>query len=73
MTVYRYYCKLRPPMPGGIPRDGLVRTASFDYPQTFNGVGGWGWAEYSRPLTEKEIADHELAASLNNPLTYEGR
>lgn len=70
MKVYRYYCQYRPPMPGAIPSDGLVNIASFDYKQSYNGVGCWGWAEYNRPLTEKEIGDYELAASPNNPLDY---
>ena len=70
MNVYRYYCKYRPPMPGSIPRAGLVHTADFDWPQSFNGIGAWGWAEYDRALTEKEISDYELAASPNNPLEY---
>ena len=70
MKVYRYYCQYRPPMPGAIPRDGLVNIASFDYKQSFNGVGCWGWAEYNRPLSEKEIGDYELVASPNNPLDY---
>ena len=70
MKVYRYYCRLRPPMPGGIPRDGLVRIADFDWPQSFAGVTAWGWIECSRELTEKEISDYELAASPNNPLDY---
>ena len=70
MKVYRYYCQYRPPMPGAIPRDGLVNIASFDYKQSYNGVGCWGWAEYNRPLTENEIGDYELAASQNNPLDY---
>ena len=71
MKVYRYYCRFRPPMPGGIPREGLVHTGEYDYPQTFNGVGAWGVAEYDRELTEKEIDDYELAPSKNNPLEYD--
>ena len=70
MKVYRYYCKFRPPMPGAIPRDGLVSTSDYDWPQSFDGVSAWGIAEYSRPLTDQEISDYELAASRNNPLTY---
>ena len=58
-------------MPGAIHRDGLVNIADFDYPQSFNGISAWGWAEYNRPLTEKEIHDYELAASPNNPLEYQ--
>ena len=70
MKVYRYYCKYRPPMPGGIPLNGLVNTAGYDWPQSFNGIGAWGFAEYNRELTPKEIDDYELAASPNNPLDY---
>ena len=70
MKRYRYYTRLRPPMPGGIPRIGLENIASFDWPQSFNGTCAWGWAEYSRELTEKEVNDYELAASPNNPLEY---
>lgn len=68
--VYRYYTKFRPPMPGGIPREGLLGTASYDWPQSFSGQGVWGWAEYDRELTAKEIDDYELVASRNNPLVY---
>ena len=71
-TIVCYYCRFRPPMPGAIPRQGLIRVCAYDYPQSFNGIGAWGFAEYDRPLTEKEIADYELAASRNNPLEYEG-
>ena len=67
---YRYYCKHRPPMPGAIPRAGLVRISGFNYKQCLAGVGAWGWAEYSRPLSDEEIAQYELAPSRNNPLNY---
>ena len=70
MKVYRYYCRFRPPMPGAVPREGLVHVGSYDYPQSFNGIGAWGFAEYDRELTPKEINDYELAASKNNPLEY---
>lgn len=70
--VYRYYCRFRPPMPGAIPRQGLVRAFSYDQKQTFDGVGAWGFAEYDHPLTVQEISAYDLAESKNNPLTYEG-
>jgi len=70
MKVYRYYCQYRPPMPGAIPRDGLVHIGEYDYKQSFNGIGAWGFAEYDRELSEKEINDYELAPSPNNPLEY---
>ena len=71
MKVYRYYCRFRPPMPGSIPRQGLIRAYEYDYPQSFNGVSAWGFAEYDRPLTAQEIKDYELADGKNNPLEYE--
>lgn len=72
MEVYRYYCRLRPPMPGGIPRLGLVHTGEYDWPQSFDGVTGvWGFADYNRILTDKEVNDYELVASKNNPLEYD--
>lgn len=70
MKVYRYYCQYRPPMPGAIPRDGLVHIGEYDYKQSFNGIGAWGFAEYDRELSEEEINDYELAPSPNNPLEY---
>lgn len=68
--VYRYYCQYRPPMPGAIPREGLVNVAEYDYPQSFNGIRAWGYVEYDRKLTDKEVYSYELAPSINNPLEY---
>ena len=71
-TVYRYYCQFRPPMPGAIPRQGLDRVACYDYKQAVgNDIYAWGYAEYTRPLTDDEIYHCELAASPNNPLEYD--
>ena len=70
MKLYRYYCRMRPPMPGSVPRDGLDRVYSFDTRESVNGVEAWGFAEYTRELTEKEIADYELVACKGNPFIY---
>ena len=70
-TVYRYYTRLRPPMPGAIPRQGLVRAYSYDYKQCIRGVGALGFAEYDRELTAEESAQYELSPSHNNPLQYD--
>ena len=67
MKVYRYYCRFRPPMPGAIPRKGLVEVASFDGPQTLDGIRTWGYAEYNRELTDREIADYELVVLPEKP------
>lgn len=71
-TVYRYYTRFRPPMPGAIPREELDRVHSFDTRQLVDGVEAWGFAEYTRQLTEKEVRDYELAACAQNPLESEG-
>ena len=70
--VYRYYCRYRPPMPGSIPRVGLVNVGAYDMPMSFDGIGNlWGYAEYNRILTDKEINDYELVESKRNPLNYD--
>ena len=70
--VYRYYTPDRPPMPGAVPRDGLDRIACYDTRQSVgSGISAYGYAEYTRPLTDKEISDYELAQSPNNPLRYD--
>lgn len=66
MKVYRYYCRFRPPMPGAIPKQGLVNLTSFDYRQSYDGIECWGWVEYDRELTKDEINDYELAKSSND-------
>lgn len=68
--VWRYYLRFRPPMPGAIPKNGIDRVVSFDWPQSFDGVSSWGYVEYTRCLTDKEIDDYELVGSKNNPLEY---
>ena len=71
MSLYRYYCKYRPPMPGGIPREGLIYVHSYDNVQSVDGVTAWGYVEYSRKLTEREVDDYELVASKQNPIYFE--
>ena len=64
--AYRYYCKTRPPMIGGIPQGGiLIDAAMFDERQYVPEIDGmaWGWVEYDHPLTAAEIADYELTSA----------
>jgi len=58
---YRYYCLERPAGPGAIPR-GVVVITNFDERKTADEIGrmAWGWVEYERELTEKEIREYEL-------------
>lgn len=57
MTVYRYACPERPPMPGTVPRE-MIGISSEE--QTINGRNVWGIVDYNRKLTEKEVYDYEL-------------
>lgn len=62
-TRYRYYTLYRPPMPGGIPKQGLLSIHEYEDRLLVTSINRWAWgyAEYSRKLTEKEISDYELA------------
>lgn len=57
--VARYALLMRPPMPGAMPREGLMECREISG-TTPGGHHAWGWAEYNRRLTEKEISDYEL-------------
>ena len=54
--TYSYLCRMRPPMPGAVPRDGLleVRYLTSEKGKLFQ---GWGIVTYDRKLTQEE-ADH---------------
>lgn len=58
MKKYRYGCRMRPPGPGAVPRDGLIRCV-YDYamwlPDEY-----WGGVEYNRPLTPEEVDHYDL-------------
>ena len=62
MKTYRYYCLYRPPMPGTIPR-GTINIKDFGKREAIPGINrqAWGYAEYDRKLTTREIYDYELA------------
>lgn len=59
MKRYRYGCLLRPPAPGAVPSFGLCSVQYNDEPNE-NSAARWGWVEYDRPLTAKEIEQYEL-------------
>ena len=64
--MYRYYCIMRPPAPGAIPR-GAALTNAYEERQYIPEIDrmAWGWVEYMNPLTPAEIADYELMAEPN--------
>ena len=55
----KYATLMRPPGPGAVPREGWIDT-SFDELTTPSGHHAWGWVEYNRKLTQKEIDDYEF-------------
>lgn len=63
---YRYYCLERPAGPGAIPR-GVVVITNFDQREMVDEIRreAWGWIEYERALTEKEMRDYELMEAGN--------
>lgn len=66
----RYYCPMRPPAPGAIPNDGLVSIQSNNY-RTYDANAGrevWGYVEYNRLLSRKEIRNYELIPAPDNTL-----
>lgn len=57
----RYYCRLRPPSPGEIPR-GATNVCDFGrrrYDVDFGGYA-WGWAEYPTPLEDGVAEGYEV-------------
>lgn len=56
---YKYYLTKRPPSIGTQPKDTTMIVA-FDEKKEYDGIPCWGYVEYDRPLTEKELSDYEL-------------
>lgn len=59
MIIARYALLMRPPMPGAVPRNGLIECQEIRG-VTPSGRAAWGWAEYNRLLSDQEIASYEL-------------
>lgn len=57
----KYYCIMRPPAPGAIPRE-VQAVHQFDDRRFVPEIDrmAWGWVRYAQELTSKEIADYEL-------------
>ena len=66
MTVYRYYCKMRPPAPGAIPKRNLIATVAKHIDIPGHNHFMWGYAEYLKPLTDEEIEEYELVPERND-------
>jgi hypothetical protein len=70
---FRYYLTQRPPSIGTHPRE-AIKVESFDTKQEFEGVSCWGYVEYEKALTDKQIEEYELfekAAEINENIESE--
>lgn len=70
--VVRYATLFREPGPGAVPKDGLI-CCGYTRGITPKGFHAWGWADFDRELTEKEISDYELEYIHTLNLTEEGK
>lgn len=61
-----YYCIMRPPALGTIPR-GVQAVHQFDERRYISEIDrmAWGWVRYAQELTPQEIADYELIMQPN--------
>ena len=64
MPEYKYFCPMRPPTLGAVPKEGLQYVESFKAQKYVRCIGrlAWGYAVYNRLLTADEVADYELIA-----------
>ena len=65
MIQYEYLCHQRPPMPGAVPRDGLVAVRNPPDGVDNVNIDGvtyncWGYVTYNRSLSDREMSDYEL-------------
>ena len=57
---YGYLCLMRPPMPGAVPREGLLQCKGKEGHSRESGHHYWGLAFYDRELTPEEIRHYDL-------------
>ena len=64
--MYRYYCVMRPPAPGAIPRSRKMgNVEAFCERRYIPEIDrmAWGWVEYMEELTMQEVDCYELIAA----------
>lgn len=64
--MYRYYCIMRPPAPGAIPRLHIFSDFKvFDKRRYIPEIDrmAWGWVEYMNELPMRAVANYELIAA----------
>lgn len=61
--AHKYYSVMRPVSIGTFPDNGtILGIVNFDRREMVEAIGreAWGYINYSKPLTEKQISDYEL-------------
>lgn len=69
MKEYHYFLRMRPPAPGAVPREGLLRCT--DREIFYDGQRYWGEAVYNRQLTTEEVEHYELSYHKTRTLSAE--
>jgi len=59
MLHARYATLLRPPGPGAVPKDGIIEMG-FNEGTAPSGHHAWGWVDYNRYLTDRELEDYDM-------------
>ena len=64
MNEYKYYCIMRPPMPGVIPK-GAMEVMTFRERRYVPEIDrmAWGYVVYTRELCYAEINEYELISA----------
>ena len=62
---YKYYLTQRPPSLGTFPKpkdNKIIDIVEFEDKKFIHNIycKAWGYVEYGKPLTDKEISDYEL-------------
>lgn len=62
MNECKYFCPMRPPTLGAVPKEGLQYVEPFRVRKYVKCIGrlAWGYAVYNRELTADEVAEYEL-------------
>lgn len=70
--LYRYYSTQRPVMPGTFPGK-PTQIENFDerVPVCGGRMEAWGYLEYAKPLTEKQMSDYELKPAIHEAVAKE--
>lgn len=70
MNRYCYWMRMRPPMPGAMPREGLIEVRGNEIWK--DGSHYWGECTYNRKLTSEECSHYDMELHRTTTATTEG-